>query len=905
METKENKEPKMKEEKIKEPKIKKEAKPAKEKKSKYPDWYIGRPKPMKTKKFEFHKPTAKTYIKGGIALAAIIFVVVIILRLIAVGNQIQPQFEYYTYEAEEGTEYKMENPFLAFELDPVTTQFTITQKSTGKVWHSNPPEAMNDPIALPKEKNKMMSPFLIKYSTITGTDDTFDIYTSSVKNKFYEIKKVGDTAFRVNYTVGDIQREYIIPLAFYESDLNKITKKLSNSDKRSMLRSYRTFTLKAIKDPQEREVMLSKYPGLADETLYLIFDTAQDFAKKKIESNLAKAGFTQEDYEHYKEIYKEESIKEVPAFNLSVIYRLDGNKFTVDIPLKEIAYRIKYPITNISILPYFGAGSTNDEGFMFVPEGGGSIINFNNGKLKQNWYYADMYGWDLAESRDAVITETRNVFPVFGLANGNSGFISVIESGSEYAVINADISGKLGTYNYVNAIYDMLHREQFLVTSRNINSQFSYEDSLPQNQKIVQSYIFVDEPSYVEMAKAYSKYLFGDKKVEQNKPVPVVVEVLGAIDKVQQIAGMPKTKPYDLTTYSQAADIIKSVQGYGIDGVRYKLSGFVNEGMRQTLLKDIDFISQMGGKSGFKKMMKELSGVSDKIYLDAAIETAYRSGMSDGFFKYKDAARLISDELCEIYEYSPIWYGREKEKDSYYLISKKLREKCVNELLKVSSKYGLNGVSFRDYGSNLSSDYNKRRPLNRMESREMQQEAMQEAAKKGLKVMINGGNDYALSYADCITNMKLHGNSYGIIDYKVPFYQMVIPGYVDYVSEPVNLAAEQIQVILESAEAGAGLSFAFTASDEKRVQETDYSQYYSTYYTRWEKDFAQICKTYVEKMANVSGAKIINHEFITADITKTTYENGYSVYVNFGYQDYSKGGLSIKARSYDVVKENK
>ena len=37
-----------KEKKIKEPKIKK---------SKYPEGYIGRPKPMKTKTFEFHKPT--------------------------------------------------------------------------------------------------------------------------------------------------------------------------------------------------------------------------------------------------------------------------------------------------------------------------------------------------------------------------------------------------------------------------------------------------------------------------------------------------------------------------------------------------------------------------------------------------------------------------------------------------------------------------------------------------------------------------------------------------------------------------------------------------------------------------------------------------------------------------------
>ena len=49
----------------KQPKAPKEKKAKKAKKSKYPDWYIGPPKPMKTKKFEFHKPTKKFWIGFG------------------------------------------------------------------------------------------------------------------------------------------------------------------------------------------------------------------------------------------------------------------------------------------------------------------------------------------------------------------------------------------------------------------------------------------------------------------------------------------------------------------------------------------------------------------------------------------------------------------------------------------------------------------------------------------------------------------------------------------------------------------------------------------------------------------------------------------------------------------------
>ena len=46
-----------KEKTIKTPKAPKTPKEKKVKASKYPEWYIGRPKPMKTKTFEFHKPT--------------------------------------------------------------------------------------------------------------------------------------------------------------------------------------------------------------------------------------------------------------------------------------------------------------------------------------------------------------------------------------------------------------------------------------------------------------------------------------------------------------------------------------------------------------------------------------------------------------------------------------------------------------------------------------------------------------------------------------------------------------------------------------------------------------------------------------------------------------------------------
>ena len=873
----------------------------KEKRSKYPEGYIGRPKPMKTKTFEFHKPTTKFWVGFGFTLAVLGFLTYIVIRLVQVGKVVQPQFDYYEFAEVKNQNCVLENNFLKFEIDPVTTNFTILQKNTGKVWHSSPEGAKNDKIALTKEKNNMMSAVLLKYSTENGTDDTYDTYTNSVLRKFYNIEKKG-SEITVNYTVGQMDREYIFPLIMYQEEFDKWTEGLSKSQVNAVGRAYHKYNMSSFKG-QELQDMLDKYPGMEDGNLYLVFENVQKHVKEQMEQIFEKQGFTYEDYLENKELYKESNIKEVPAFNISVIYKLDGNALTVTVPFKEISYRLKYPITQVSILPYFGAAGPEEKGYMLIPEGSGSIINFNNGKTKQNGYYADCYGWDFATERSAVITETRASFPVFGISYPDSSVLSIINKGAEYAGITAEIAGKLGSYNYIRADYKLLHREEYEVTARSQSSQYVYETGLPQDEYIEQSFVFIDSDSYVDMAKAYrSKLLSGEKKLTTTE-VPLSVEIVGAIEKIQQVAGMPKVKPYKLTGYEEAADIINEIDQLGIKNVNYKLSGFVNGGIRQKLMKRVRFISALGGKSGFKKMLKKTNDASAKLYLDGSVQTAYRSNLFNGFNKYKDAARFVSDELCELFEYSPLWYGKDKAQDSYFLLKSKLREKGSENLIKTASKLKLDGVSYRDNGNLLSSDFNEKRHSSRATETQKQLEQFDKAIEKELGIMINGGNDYAVKDADFITNMTLHGNQYAIIDAFVPFYQIALHGYVNYAGNPINLSFEKDQLILESAEAGAGLNFSFMEASPERLQETYYTEYYASNFDTWKERFVDIYKEYNSKMAPVMNSPIVGHELVDENVTKTVFENGYVVYVNYSYGNYiTPSGKFIPERDYRVMK---
>ena len=157
-----------------------------------------------------------------------------------------------------------------------------------------------------------------------------------------------------------------------------------------------------------------------------------------------------------------------------MIYRLDGDDLLVEVPFDSLEYKSEFPIYTITPLPYFGAGGTSDEGFLLVPEGGGSLIKFNNGRTSQTSYYANMYGWDMCLNRESVVHNTRAYYGVYGVSNNDQSFISILEDGVPYSSIAADISGKNHSYNFVNSVFSVCQREKY---DRNLLGTAGRKDS--------------------------------------------------------------------------------------------------------------------------------------------------------------------------------------------------------------------------------------------------------------------------------------------------------------------------------------------------------------------------------------------------------------------------------------------
>jgi len=797
----------------------------------------------------------------------------------------------------------MESDNIKFTMDPTTTQFEVLVKSTGKVWKSNPDGAEDDPLALTAEKTKLKSTLVMSYNTEAGLETTYDNYKYSVANGIYGIE-TGDNYVKVNYSLGEVQKEFTIPPVCTKTDFDKWTGAMDKSGLNLVQQYYKKYDIKKLGKKDNEEELLANYPILADEVIYVLRDTTKDNVKVTIQDYFEQAGYTYEDYLKDKELDLSTSTSEKPIFNVNVIYRLDGDDLVVEIPLSELEYRKKYPIYTITPLPYFGAGGTEDEGYMVVPEGGGAVINFNNGRVSQNNYYANVYGWDMGISREAVVHNTRASYEVFGIANKEDSFICILEDGKSYAAISADIAGKNNSFNYANAIYSVCQREQYKVGDIANSEIYKYVEELP-DESLIQRYSFVDSGNYVDMAKDYAGYLqdkYGNYlALNSDTSTPVAVEIVSAVDKVKQILGVPVSRPLKLTTYDEASEMITELNKEGISNLSVKLTGWCNGGVSQKLLKRISTISALGSKKDLQNLINTANSLGVDLYLNAVTQYEYKSNIFNGFFSYRDAAKRISKERAEMFKYSAVTYAAREGWQLYYLLHTELAGQMSDNIRNYASKLGA-GVSFEDDGKDLSADYYKKNPYSREAVLKLQQNRFKEINDSGQKIMVNMGNDYAVPYSSMVTNMDLRGNEYTILDECIPFYQLAIHGYVDYTGYAINISDNDLEQLLYSAEYGAGLQFSLMRETTFALQKTLYTEYYGSDYAAWHDRMMNIYNRYNAELGHTFNQPMVDHKNISETLSCTVYEDGTKVYVNYDYIDAEADGITIPARDYLVVK---
>lgn len=815
---------------------------------------------------------------------------------------VEDDLSVYSFDEIKEEEIVVENDNLSLHFNPVTTQFYIVNKSNQQTWYSNPVDAENDTLAVGSYKKDLMSTIYLNYSSESGSPTSMNSYGSSVEKGNYTYEHI-ENGIRVNYTIADLNKVFIIPTGVSESRFLSFFDKIDASQQSMVKNNFKIYDINKPRKGENPEELTELYPDYVNEKIYVLReDTNNNALLAKVEGLFAGAGYTEEDYKADTANNQKKGGSKKPMFNVSIEYVLDEDSLLVRIPMKDIEYKSSNPIINIRPLGYFGAGGIEDEGFILIPEGSGGIINFNNGKESQNIYMSTVYGRDYAEYKDAIIDERRSIFPVYGISRDNGSMICVIEEGSAHSVIEADVSKNIHNYNYVAANYNLIRNALMNISAKTDTTVRRFQESLP-DEDLVQRYIFIDDTDYSTMAKTYREYLVERypqlvKKTESE--VPMAVELIGALDRTKHVIGIPTRQPDELTSYTEAKQIIEKFVNHGVSNLSVKYNGWFNDGYLHTTPDKVKLVPELGSKKEFKSLVNYANDNDVTLYLSAAFQFVYNNGMFDNFRTVRDSVRYVNREIAELLPYSTIYYAEADWLYKYHLAKPSYYMQTIDSYAKEIADLGIKNISFRDIGAVLAADYDSKNEVSIEAAKNMQVEKLAQLKEQDYNIMVPAGNIYTVPYADIIVDMEIDPKRHTLIDEEVPFIQLALHGLVEYTGSPLNLSPEYKKAVLKSAETGAGLYFSLMAADSFELQDSRYVHYFSSDIENWETEAVELYKRFNSELGHTYNLYMVGHEKLANDVYMTEYEDGTKVIVNYNRNAYTYNGKEVPGMDFYV-----
>ena len=813
-----------------------------------------------------------------------------------------------------GMEKVAENEYLTLYIDEEETDIAVVDNKTGKIWYSNPTDSESDSVASVYYQRVLKSQLQITYYNSAVQSSTMDNYNDSIANKQFVINEESD-GVTVIYTLGDLgTQNLLLPLAISETNMQKWMDAMPESALKKINRNY------TLIDPVngkkvDIETHLEAYPGYVErgENFYVLRSSVKDYLREELSGYFIEAGYTMEDHEA--EMIAGgagEAENDKPWFTIPLTYRLEEDSLVVCVDPESVDYNDEsYYLVDIDILPYFGAAGADEEGYIFVPDGSGALINLNNGKTTVSSYSAVVFGTDetslMLSNTRSEIDHSRNIkMPVFGIKSGDQALFSVIEEGAGYANITADIGGRITSYNKVNAGFAYL--QYGLASLSDMVGANVYQMYGPAEFEGIYQlrYFFLtdEDADYSGMANVYRQYLEETGVLTKNdadEKIPFYVEFIGSINKYKTFLGVKYNAVEAVTTYKQAEEIVSTLNELGIDDPTVIYSGWMNGGLRGTAATKVRPVAALNkGGTNLNEFQQNMKNNDIDVYMTVDMQYVYQDKPFDGYSTLMYGPGYFDRNDIIVKEY--VLADGSLDGKLANLISPYYAGTVSKALVDAASKYMINGFNLGSASNYLYSDFLEDRFVDRQKAIGLYQDAItsMDAAVEGL--LGDNNNVYTMQYTEDIINAPFGSNSYQLLDEDVPFYEMVLHGYMNYAGEPMNMADDYTTALLKSVESGAGLYYQWIYADNSVLTETDFDYLYSVGYKHWIDTAAKDYQKVNQALNGLENLVITEHEILAENVTRTTYEDGTEVYVNFGKNDVSCDGVTISGKDFVVKK---
>ena len=831
-------------------------------------------------------------VMAGILLVAGIQFVPFITKVLTADN-----FEAYLKTAviEEGTEYAplkdtngsvegmdlvAENDKLKLYTNTTTTEVALYDKTNGQIYYSNPLDR-GERVGVETDAQ-----FSITYYDDARQRGTMDNYTMSVEKGQFTYESIED-GIRYTYVLGDLGSETgIVPTQISKERLEMFLSKVSEKSAKDTRKRY-----KESEDDPEMMVLLDS----AITTINI----------KRMTAVFTEAGYTQEDYELD---MADVSGDEVISFTIPLEYRLTEDGLSVRIETTEIAETGGAKLYNILLMRYFGAANTEEEGYMFVPNGSGSLIYFNNDK--GNYAYTQyVYDVDPTVAGFTVLeNSTVAQLPVYGMKYEEGALFAVITEGDALARIDASTAGAASDYNNVFTTFYVRGFEQlkmFGTTGAQADLPIIEEDIYDTSLAVEYVPLSGEDADYSGMASYYRNRLVAEGTLGEpleNTTLPFYLDILGGVNVTKNIAGIEYDEVFEMTTYKEAKSIAENLAEGGISNIRMNYLGWFNGGYYHDVPDKIKDATELGSEKDITALNEYLVSNGGGLFGNVAFNKVKYE--SDRYYLSQEASKYYNGKSVMLSNVNPYTLRRGNDiiytETMYSMLSPRFLDYYVENFVDEFSKYDMSGVAVRDLGSSLTSDKKRTDLIHRQAALEITEHAFSTLSESGKDILLYGGNAYGFDYTKNIVNAPLTASKLLVVDENVPFYEMVIHGYINYTGAELNLtqSANRNELLLDLIENGAAPRYVMSYEKSDEIKYSGMNYMYSVQYELYEEEAKCFYAELSEALKDVVNVPIIGHEMIEEDVRKVTYENGVTLYINRSDKDVKADGITIPAGWY-------
>ncbi|MBQ7715669.1 MAG: hypothetical protein IJT70_07360 [Clostridia bacterium] len=824
-----------------------------------------------------------------------------------VDNDGKPLINYYSKAYNEDREklndmtlYKSQNGYRIY-VEEYTGEIAFEDIETGDVVFSNPYDiGVSGNVNSDLTKDVLLSQIVLDYTDTSGNNKTLYSYTDAAVLGQIGIKNIKN-GIRMEYAIGEIQTKRLVPVWIPKDRLEKkILEHITNDFYFERVKSF--YKLYDPSDPKltetESKEIEAKFPITKRMAIYVL-QTKSQTEKKQIE-NIIKTYcaryYTMDDLEQdHADTDYHESDDAPPCFRMALEYKIEEDGLSVRLPANGIRFdESKYTLGTIAVLPYMGAGNINYDGYTFIPDGSGALIDYSTLRGYGSALTAPVYGVDFAYSTVNAKQEQPVRFPVFGSVidaqydhsetgaqvERKCGFVAIITEGDSLAQIVTENNASLHKYSAVYARFTPRPSDTYVLVSTvgNKAKPFPVTSKRKYSGSYVIKYKLLSDPekgssrnyeaSYVGMAKAYRDYLYKEGILERKtadsvgENVPIYIDTFGSIKAKSTFLSFPVQVDRELTTFEDVATMYDELSEAGVENIKFRLTGYSNGGLDSTYPAKVKWVSALGGKSGFEDLRDYAAEKGFGVYPDFDFAYVANTAYFDGFSEKTDAIRTIDGRYTSRKYYDSA--TQSLENDYAKAVSPSRYKDITESFFENYSEYGLNSLSASTLGTALNSDFDKNDPYNREDSKKQTSELLAALKESFGEVMVDGGNAYVLPYVTDIIGAPTDSSNYIISKRAVPFVGFVLHGSMNFCGDALNMEGDIKYSILKALENGSSLYFTLAYENIEELKESQtYNKYYSVSYSVWKDEIIEDYKMINDALKDLQTSLIEDHEYIT------------------------------------------